>query len=109
MDDTYDVMIEALLDDVLDDSLVTDSVDEALRLLQGDDDSDRLSAIEAQIAKVDRERTRLVTAIATGGPLDGLLEALRAREYQRTALEGRPFVDVLSDPSTRLRRGSCPR
>ena len=87
MDDTNDVLIEALLDDVLDDSLVTDSVDEALRLLQGDDDSDRLSAIEAQIAKVDRERTRLVTAIATGGPLDGLLEALRAREYQRTALE----------------------
>ena len=33
------------------------------------------------------ERTRLVTAIATGGPLEGLLEALRAREYQRTTLE----------------------
>ena len=89
-------------------ALVTDSVDEALRLLQGDDDSDRLSAIEAQIAKVERERTRLVTAIATGGPLDGLLEALRAR-IPTDGLRGRPFVDVLSDPSTRLRRGSRPR
>jgi hypothetical protein len=106
MDDANDVLIEALLDDVLDESLVTDSVDEALRLLQGDDDSDRLSAIEAQIAKVDRERTRLVTAIATaGGPLDGLLE----ERIPTDGLRGRPFVDVLSDPSTRLRRGSCPR
>jgi hypothetical protein len=64
-----------------------DAVDEALRLLQGDDQSDRLRAFEKQIAKVEQERTRLVTAIATGGQLEGLLEALRARESQRANLE----------------------
>ena len=85
--DANDIVIDALLDDVLDKSIVSDAVDEALRLLQGDDQSNRLAAMEKQIAKVDQERTRLVTAIATGGQLDGLLEALRARERQRATLE----------------------
>jgi site-specific DNA recombinase len=87
MIDANDIVMEALLDDVLDADMVNDSVDEALRLLQGDDQSDRVMAIEKQIAKVVQERARLVTAIATGGPLEGLLEALRARERQRATLE----------------------
>jgi hypothetical protein len=84
MIDANDIVIEALLDDVLDADIVNDSVDEALRLLQGDDQSDRLRAIEKQIAKLEQERARLVTAIATGGQLEGLLEALRAREHHRS-------------------------
>jgi hypothetical protein len=83
MIDANDIVIEALLDDVLDANIVNDSVDEALRLLQGDHQSDRLRTIEKQIAKVERERTRLVAAIATGGQLEGLLEAVKARESQR--------------------------
>jgi hypothetical protein len=86
--DANDIVIEALLDDVLDESIVNDSIDEAMRLLQGDDQSDRLRAIEKQIAKVDQERARLAIAIATGGQLETLLEVLRARESQRATLEG---------------------
>jgi hypothetical protein len=87
MVDANDIVIEALLDEVLDIDIVNESVDEALRLLQGDDQSDRLRAIEKQIAKVEQERARLVTAIATGGQLEALLEALRAREHQRATFE----------------------
>jgi hypothetical protein len=68
-------------------SLERDSVDEALRLLQGDDHSDRLNAVETQIAKIDTERKRLSNAIATGGQLEGLLEALGGREKKRADLE----------------------
>jgi site-specific DNA recombinase len=89
MADANEIVIEALLDDVLDEDIVNDSIDEALRLLQGDDEHefDRLKTLEALIAKVEKERDRLVTAIATGGQLEGLLEALRARESQRATLE----------------------
>jgi DNA invertase Pin-like site-specific DNA recombinase len=87
MTEADDRVIEALLDDVLDPTLVAEAVDEAVRLLQGDGAADRLTAIDASMRIVEQERTRLVTAIATGGPLDGLLEALRARETTRATLE----------------------
>ena len=87
MADANEIVIEALLDDVLDEDIVNDSIDEAMRLLQGADESGRLEKLEIQIAKVEKERARLVAAIAAGGPLEGLLEALRGRETQRTNLE----------------------
>jgi site-specific DNA recombinase len=73
--DADEILIEALLDDVLDDGLLGDSVDEALRLLQGNNPADRIAAVEREIGTVEQERNRLVTAIATGGQLDGLLLA----------------------------------
>jgi DNA invertase Pin-like site-specific DNA recombinase len=84
-----DIVIEGLLDDVLDHGIIDDAVNEALRLLQGHERvTDRLSAtIEAQLVTLEQERSRLVTAIATGGPLDGLLSALQQREATRTRLE----------------------
>jgi DNA invertase Pin-like site-specific DNA recombinase len=84
-----DIVIEALLDEVLDASILRDSVDAAVRLLQGDDDASarRAAVIEAQLAKVEQERARLVDAIAAGGQLDGLLSALQTREAMRTRLE----------------------
>ena len=85
MTEAHDIVIEALLDDVLDKSIVDDAVNEALRLLQGDG-LPIGAAVERELAKVEQERTRLVNAIATGGQLDGLLEALQARER-----DGRPF------------------
>lgn len=41
---------------------------------------DPMTGIEAEIAKLEHERERLVTAIATGGTLDSLLGALHERE-----------------------------
>ena len=89
MVDADDIVIEALLDDVLDRRLLEESVDEALRLLQGDDPTDRIAAVEREFATVEQERSRLVAAIAAGGQLDGLLQALQARETRRRELEAR--------------------
>ena len=87
MTDANAILIEALLDDVLDDSMLKDAIDEALRLVQGDGAPDRRARLDGEITKVDRERTRLVSAITTGGDIPGLVEALRDREATRTALE----------------------
>lgn len=46
MTNTNEILIEAVLDDVLDDEVVNDSIDEALRLLQGDDESVRPRRLE---------------------------------------------------------------
>ncbi len=87
MSEANEIVIEALLDDVLDDSMLNDAIQEALQILQGDDVSDRAARVDGEIAKVDRERTRLVSAIAAGGQLSGLVEALQPRERQRQGLE----------------------
>ncbi len=42
--------------------------------------------IERELATVDQERVRLVAAVTAGGQLDGLLQALQAREARRTSL-----------------------
>ena len=67
-----------LLDDMLDPDMIEDAVNEALGLRrQPRRTSIRYRAIEAEIARIERERDRLVAAIAAGGALDGLLAALR--------------------------------
>ena len=87
MVDANDIVIEALLDDVLDASMLKDSVREALRLLQGEAPEDRSKAIEREMATVEQERSRLVAAIAAGGNLDALVQALQVREARRRELE----------------------
>lgn len=81
------VVLEALLDDVLTPDMLTEAVDEALRRLRGDDGEDRrLEQLDRELAKVDAERRRLAGAIASGGNLDALLQALREREASVTSL-----------------------
>jgi hypothetical protein len=87
MVDTNDALIEGLLDDLLDPTMLQDAADEALRLLQGDAQADRLDRLNTEILSVSRERDRLVAAIAAGGELEGLLEALKARDSKQRALE----------------------
>jgi hypothetical protein len=87
MADADEILLEALLDDVLDERLLEEAVEEALHLLQGDGIADRVESFEVELAKVDRERARLVTAIAAGGELAGLVEGLREREGRRVRLE----------------------
>jgi hypothetical protein len=48
-----EIVIEALLDDVLDRQLIEDAVDEALRLLAGDSTEKRADQAEAEIARVN--------------------------------------------------------
>ena len=47
----------------------------------------QIPAIEGELATINAERNRLVSAIAAGGQLDGLLQALQARETRRATLE----------------------
>ena len=89
MMDANGIVIEALLDDVLDLRMLEDSVDEALRLLQGETPEDRIVIVDRELATVEQERSRLVAAIAAGGQLDGLMQALQVRETRRAELEAR--------------------
>jgi hypothetical protein len=81
----------ALLDEVLDQTIIDEAVGEAVRLLQGDDGgrANRLAAIERELATAEQERARLVQAIASGvgGTLDELVQALGVREERRATLE----------------------
>jgi site-specific DNA recombinase len=89
MADADDIVLEALLDDVLDATIVQDAIDEAVRLIQSDAGTvaGKVASIDARLATIDDERTRLVAAIAAGGELEGLMMALRERERLRTALQ----------------------
>ena len=89
MVDADDMLLEALLDDVLDAAIVRDAVDEAVSRIvgkagYGQDPGLRLAR---QIAKVEQECERLVSAIAAGGMLDSLLTALREREVKLEGLK----------------------
>jgi site-specific DNA recombinase len=87
MADGNDIVLEALLDEVLDKTMLTEAIDETVTILRGTDRADRVTAIETELAKVNEERARLAGAIAAGGQLDGLLSALQARETRRATLE----------------------
>ena len=91
MGDGDAIVIEALLDDLLNVSMVTEAIDGAVALIQGAaaDVGARLARVDTELEKVGRERDRLVSAIAQGGELAGLLDALRTRESQRAELESR--------------------
>ena len=78
-------LVDALLEDVLDETIVADAVDEAVRLLQSDAAADQIPAVERELETINAERGRLVSAIAAGGELDGLLQALQAREARRVS------------------------
>lgn len=80
-------LLAALLDDVLDPSVIHDSVDEAIRLLRGENVDTHAERLDAELARVLQERDRLVAAIASGGQLEGLVAALQARERRRQDLE----------------------
>jgi hypothetical protein len=88
MVDADDIVIETLLDDVLDLSIVTEAVDEAVSLIHGTrgSNSDPREALDREIAKVEQERARLVAAITAGGSLDGLIGALQGRETRLVTL-----------------------
>jgi site-specific DNA recombinase len=79
-------LVSALLEDILDETIVTESIEEAVRLVQADSPADAIPAIEGELATINAERSRLVSAIAAGGQLEGLLSALQARETRRATL-----------------------
>jgi hypothetical protein len=80
-------VIEALLDDVLDKSMVAEAIDEAVRLLQPEARPSREDSMRRELAQLETERARLVRAITLGGELEDLIEALRDRERRHQELK----------------------
>ena len=106
MDDANEIVLEALLDDVLDESMIADAITEATQLLDSDTAAERLRLLDAEFVKVERERGRLVEAIASGGMFSGLVDALRERETRRTAIEtDRAALRSQADNQARRRAG----
>ena len=66
MIDVDDIVIEALRDAILYPTMIAEFVDEALSMLQSDSTAHRLGALEAQLATVEQERSRLVAPVARG-------------------------------------------
>jgi hypothetical protein len=57
MADADDKVIEALLDDVIDPAIVNDAVEAAVTLLRQPEPIDRVAAVEAEIAGLERDAT----------------------------------------------------
>jgi len=87
MSATDRVVIDILLRRVLDPAMLRDAIGQALELLAGPERQDPRRGLDAEIARIDAERTRLVSAITAGGALDSLLDALRTREGDRMRLQ----------------------
>ena len=104
MSDGNAIVIEALLDEVLDLSMIEDSVDEGLRVLQGEAGEDRTAALDRELATVEQESSRLVAAIAAGGQLGGLVQALQARERRQRASDAARVRDELMTLATLWRQ-----
>ena len=80
MAEADDIVIEALLDEVLDARLLEDAVDEAFASWPTTGHRIVLPRLEAEIGRVEGERARLVAAVASGGNLEALVAGLKARE-----------------------------
>ena len=87
MEDANTAVIEALLDEVLDKTMLIEAVDEALVYLRGERREDRLASIDKDMSTIDRERRRYAEAISKRGALDSLLDALQEREARLKTLE----------------------
>jgi hypothetical protein len=64
MADAEHIVIEAVLDDILDPMMISDAVDEAVRLLMAAAEAG-IDPIEQELAILDREHARSMAAIAT--------------------------------------------
>jgi hypothetical protein len=103
MEDADGIVIEALLDDVLDKQLIADSVDEAIGIIQGPAATAMaVSTIDKELQRVEFERQRLMTAIASGRTVRGLLEALQALENRKTKLESERAASAPRRPVQRF-------
>jgi site-specific DNA recombinase len=92
MADADAMLIDALLDDVLDKSIIADAVDEALGIIEPSKTptssfEEPVARIEKELQRVEYERQKLMAAITSGRTVTGLLEALQALEHRKVKLE----------------------
>jgi site-specific DNA recombinase len=82
-----DAVLKALGGDVLRPAVVSAVLDGVLDALKPAARGATLELTRAELATVDREIDRLAEAIASGGPMDALLVALKARQARQAMLQ----------------------
>jgi hypothetical protein len=92
-------VLDAVEGIVLHPKVVERALDHALEALSEDRSEDRRAALEAELATCERAVARLTAAIAGGGELAPLVDALRTQEARRqelrsgiTALKSMPTI-----------------
>jgi len=83
-----DAVLRAVTRDVLDPEIVREALDLALRDLEQPDGAvaARLETLKTELARLDAELARYAEAIADAGPLDAILQAIKARQLRRDAV-----------------------
>ena len=76
MADADAMLLEALLDDVLDERIIADAIDEALGLIQGEEHTEiSATRIAKELQRLEHEREQLIAAIAAGRTVEGVAGA----------------------------------
>lgn len=89
MEPTNRAILATIEREVLHPDVVQRAMRQALGQLNASADTavPRQTALQAEVAVIDQELTRLAAGVAQGGDLKVLLEGIRAREQRRRALE----------------------
>ncbi len=102
MDTADRAVLDTLSEDLLQPEVIERAITRAVALVRSDPaeaESER-RALTDELATVEREIERLTAAVVAGGELAPLVEALKAREQRRDALQGR-----IAGLDSRLRAG----
>jgi hypothetical protein len=88
MEDLDAAVLELVADEVLDPSVIEDAMAQALAILAPERTNDDLGRLRRELSRVEAELLRLSEAIARGGDLTSLVEAVQSRQGRREALQG---------------------
>lgn len=101
MGDADSAVMDAIADTLLSPEVVEQAIAHAERLLAGADgeEAQRRAGIERELREATAAVSRLTKAVAQGGPLDSLVDALSAAERRQVALRGE--LAEISKPKAR--------
>ena len=107
MDVADAAVLEAVEDELLDDDVIAEIIDGVIAELSASPDAIAKAHVRLQgeLRTLDKEIGRLSTAIAKGGQLDALLEALAERERKRTLIHAELERLTLQAKLTSTERG----
>ncbi len=87
MGEAHALVLDAVEKDVLAPEVVETGISEALALVQATNARDLTPDIERELRAVEAELRRLTAALAAGGALTAIVDAIREREQRRSHLE----------------------
>jgi site-specific DNA recombinase len=103
-----DAVLQALGGDVLRPAIVSAVLDGVFEAMKPAARGASREQARAELATVEREISRLTDAIATGGPMDALLRALKARQARHVALQ-QAIAAATEQQASRVDRRSVER